>query len=327
MIKAFERLNAKAVYDATPKTSDIPFKAKGSKKEKKRIAKLVKMLAKSPTARKTLEASHKAGYSISLVSGIDSLGFCDIDDKTITLNASFSNDKNVATLVHEARHAVQFDNGVDFALDRNNIKSFLMLMHTTEADAEANAGMAAWELKELGIAKPWKHFISDAPFVSKAIEKSINKNGLETIDAKKEVLTDAFESWHNDSFIRETYDKGYVDELEMYEEEGLAEEFKFDKNATAKEIVSMVCHNDGDMYYKKNSKEIETDNFLSISKEVKDSLSNLMERRKKAGLNTDKSLSEIPVSITQNFYSINNFSIPKKTSFALNSFLINKKGR
>ena len=68
------------------------FRAEGTKEEKKRIEQMAATLAKSPTGKKTLQDIYKSGYAINFVSGTDILGFCDKNNKRITINAAFSND-------------------------------------------------------------------------------------------------------------------------------------------------------------------------------------------------------------------------------------------
>ncbi|MCK5296504.1 MAG: hypothetical protein KAJ75_06415 [Alphaproteobacteria bacterium] len=271
------------------------FRAEGTKEEKKRIEQMAATLAKSPTGKKTLQDIYKSGYAINFVSGTDILGFCDKNNKRITINAAFSNDSCIATIAHEARHAIQFDNGIDPKIAINNVKTYLMTLRTTEADAEANAGMTAWELKEHGITKPWEHFTNDSPYVAKAIQESVKKNGLETASAKKEALTEAFEGWHKNKILSEEYNQTYVDTLNLNAENGFAGAFQFDKNITGKELVSIICQNNGDVYYTKDPKRIESKDLLSISKATKDGLDNIMKARKQFGLEPDKSLAEISV--------------------------------
>ncbi|MCK5295581.1 MAG: hypothetical protein KAJ75_01705 [Alphaproteobacteria bacterium] len=291
---AFNGIAHRAVsyLQANVSNDDSLFKAVGTNADKERIAGIATRLAKSPTGRKNLEEARKAGYKIGLeYLGISTLGFCIPDEKMILLSSGVSDDIAISTLAHEARHAAQFEHAKDFD-PKKNIKTALMLDFAMEADAEANGTLASWELKELGDKEPYKIQAQFAPTIVDVFDKAVKNHGIKTDDDKKKALTVAFTGWYNNTGIKNTYEDIYVDNLKRTP----INEVKLNENLSSEEVISIICKYDEGTYYTGNPKTLETEKFLTISKENKDNLVLLMEDRKYfEKMSPDESLNEIKV--------------------------------
>ena len=299
LIDLFRRRNRP--YEEVSKTLEggIPCRVMGTKEEKAKLRELVARLAKSETGKATLKKAFQGGYSIELTSGLDgTLGVCDPNKKIVSLNASCSDDENVATLAHEMRHAVQFVNRMGSHTERDDTKTQIMMTRAMEADAEATAALATWELKQQGEEGPWKLFVQDGPTVAEAFVASVEKNGLETKENKNKALTEAFKGWYFNPRIRAAYDGGHVDFMKEIMAEGSAYLLQFDRNKKPETIIAGVCKSEnGENYCLDKPSILLGEKYLSMSEKHLNALKRFMkEREQKYGLTPDPSLDEIPVA-------------------------------
>lgn len=181
------------------KTSEeVPPAARKEQNDKKRLEKLVRMIEEhSPTGRKTVENALKnKGVRIFFEKGMDCAGIYNKEHKTVTLNAAFSDETLVATLVHESRHAAQK------TVREGNLKSLILGERASEADAMAHECAAAYEMKD-AFPKVWQNFSFSHRPVARAYEKAASQ------DASK-ALSAAFKGWFDDRSYVGRYDADIV---------------------------------------------------------------------------------------------------------------------
>ena len=140
--------------------------------DEKRLEKLLHMLDEhSPTGKKIVDNALKnKGVQIFFEKGMDCAGVYNKEHKSVTLNAAFSDETLVATLVHESRHAAQE------TVRKGNLKSLILGERASEADAMAHECAAAYEMKS---ADPlvFETFKASRPNVAEAFEKEYGRSG------------------------------------------------------------------------------------------------------------------------------------------------------
>jgi hypothetical protein len=259
-------------YDISKlKNNSAPFKASGSFEDKKRIEKLVARLSASKSAKKELEDLFNFGYTISLESSLDCLGYHQYETKSIVLGRQTSDAENIATLAHEVRHMRQCFNKIAAMPKLHEPFTEILVDRATEADAEMTAGIAVWELKEKGDAKPWGKFKKTSHNIAQAIENGFSK-GKEL----NEIKTDAFLSWYKKQSRVDGYTENYVDYLDELKESNTLGKVRLYRQRDAQEIISKVCQNDGECYFTKDAKTIEAPKYSAISKDDYKKLKNFV---------------------------------------------------
>ena len=97
---------------------EIDIKLKGSKNERKRLTALINTIVQnSPTGKRLLQDAAGNGYSLDFLVQSNSFGSCDRERKRVHLNPTFDDNKLIATLAHETRHAQQHQRGVPVLVD------------------------------------------------------------------------------------------------------------------------------------------------------------------------------------------------------------------
>lgn len=230
----------------------LEVKIEGNKYEQKRMISLINTIAQnSPTGRETLNEAAKAGYTFSFERQPGSYGFCNAEDKKICLNPMINDDKLVATLTHEARHAQQHINGVPKAFCTLDVASELKLRRATEADAQAVAAQTALEIRaSTKDSKVWNAFEDTSRDIAYSVSKPVLSASLEDVVAKRDKnMRDAFKGWFNNGRIIRAYERGYlyghlahVDDLSKPEElKAYFAEKPFEGHKTSADILKMVC--------------------------------------------------------------------------------------
>lgn len=304
--KALNRLRNQmsAVKEASRKESDSgkPFEITdgflgGSDADKKRLENIVLSLSESFTGRLLLERAKFNNFRIEFAEGMEALGVCDQSKKMVFLNPEINEDDSVVTLAHELRHSVQFANGMSLNIDTDDIKTQFQINRAMEADAEAHAGLVAWQLKSNGNVKPWEGFERDAPMVAKALEDSINElgNGKINADIIPEIQSSAFKGWYKDYEIREEYDQQHIDLLKEIKADGIAGELTFDRGCNVDIVVSKICRLGDEIYLLDSPEILNSKEMLGVSKENMTEMENFFkERKEEYGHDIDVSLKEIP---------------------------------
>ena len=219
--------------------------------------------------------------------------------KTITLNPTLSDDNMVGVLAHEARHACQYLNNVEWDIHHDTIKTKIMLDRAMEADAERAACVTCWQLKQNGDEPAYAAFEKDSILVAKGFEYSLNETG-----SFYKASTEAFKSWYQNPSRKNAYDKAYiVKTLERAKSIDAGNLLKFDKDSTCKEIINKVCFDEnGKNYFIDNPEILEKGRNIGVYPETMDCIKDFMKyRQEEHGLEPDKSINEIPVYDSEKF--------------------------
>ena len=284
---------------------EIDIKLKGSKNEKKRLTALVNAIAKnSPTGRKLLEDAAQNGYALDFAVQRNSFGSCSRDKKRIHLNPTIDDEKLIATLAHESRHAQQHQRGVpefyttDFATE-------VRLRRATEADAQAAAAQVALEIRAATKDESvWRAFAQTAPVIAATVMKpSIEKPLGMVVDDQSSTMQDAFKGWFDQSAMMTVYEMRYLREpmrsIEMQPVWGRISAFKempFSDHMTSRQIVETICAtNKGDCYFKHDPHILNEPRMCAVTPETKAVANRFFEmRRDITGKAKDASVKTLP---------------------------------
>ncbi|MCK5295576.1 MAG: hypothetical protein KAJ75_01680 [Alphaproteobacteria bacterium] len=234
----------------------------GTFRQKKRLAKIVDRIEKSPHGKELLEKAGKAGFTIEMMGGIQAYGGMNPSKKIIILNEDVKDEQLMGTLAHECRHVGQCSNGMNSDVRRDSIKTFLMNESALEADANANAALVTWQLKEAGDNAPWEKFQLIYCDVANSFEESAKNGGAENGEA----MSKAFKGWYKTTSTRELYEEVYVDKLNRVSQEIQNNPKTLSNVKTSEEIVKQVCRfgKDG-CYFKDDPKILEKSPYLDVS--------------------------------------------------------------
>ncbi|MBO4521312.1 MAG: hypothetical protein J5787_08920 [Alphaproteobacteria bacterium] len=261
-----------------------PFKIVGDKNTQLRITEMINQIVESETGRKTLEIASKAGYTLGMEFSPGCNGGCNKEKKHIVLNPLTEDLVLIGVLVHESRHAGQFERGEYDASDdrrpRNEtIKTNVMRTRAVEADAQATAIQVLGELMEKGNHEPLLAFCRqpDNHAIGKAFEHALwEENALENGAAR----TAAFLAWYENEPVKKAYDEAY--QVEMMERREARGDHKTDTYATsqsAAQIVKELClNNDGSCYFSADPKILESGHYTEIHWETAKKIGDLISR-------------------------------------------------
>ena len=296
------------------------FELIGTDSEKERFCHLINTIAASETGRKTLETASKAGYKLKMEFAFGSNGGTSKSKKLIVLSPFEKPEVLMGVLVHEARHAVQFENGIldseDLTKPRDfNIKSELMKYRATEADAQATSAQVLWEILEQGDMEPFRAFARVSPEIANRFVRATDSD--ENAYSNGKARTEAFLGWYDNEQIKTAYEKGYtVEVMKNHAEEGSENQDNYNKTASAKEIIAQTCVGEnGKCYFTENPEIISQGKFVDISMSTKNFLvSYFQDYSQKTGKKPDKSFEGLPTR-TDSPFSV---PTPAKASSALN---------
>lgn len=259
-----------------------PFVIAGDEKAKQRITRLINQIVISETGRKTLEIASKAGYAIGLEFVLGSNGGCSKEKKAILLSPLSDDALLTGVLVHEARHAGQFERGEYDASDdrrprKETLKTAIMRTRAVEADAQATAAQALGEMMEAGNIDPLRAFSKANPEIGKAFgwalyEDDALKNG--------KARTAAFLAWYENDDIKKAYDIAYqVEMMTRRAANGTNAEDTYNEIQSTTKIVKDLCLNEnGSNYFTENPDIIAGSKFLTVDPTVSRQLNNLMSK-------------------------------------------------
>ena len=262
---------------------DPPFQIVGDESTQARITDMINQIVVSETGRQTLEIASKAGYVLGMEFAFGCNGGCNKENKSIVLNPLSKDDVLVGVLVHETRHAGQFERGEYDASDdkrpRNEtIKTNVMRTRAVEADAQATAAQVLGEMMEKGNEGPLFAFCRqpDNYAIGKAFERALYEEGaLENGHAR----TAAFLAWYENEPVKKAYDENY--QVEMMERRQARGDHKTDTYAneqSAAKIVKDLClNNDGSCYFTEDPKVLESGHYAEVNKESAAKIDKLMQ--------------------------------------------------
>ncbi len=274
-----------------------PFEIVGDEKTKKRITRMINQIVVSETGRKTLEIASKAGYQLGMEFAFGCNGGCNKENKNIVLNPVSEDDVLVGVLIHECRHAGQFERGEYDASDdkrpRNEtIKTNIMRTRAVEADAQATAAQVLGEIMEAGNDEPLFAFcrqIDNYP-IAKAFQNALrNESALKDGTAR----TAAFLAWYENEPIKKAYDEAYqVEMMTRREKNNTNRSDTYSVSQPASRIVKELClNNDGSCYFSDNPKILETGHYVEVNRQTAAKIKDLIDRAPSA----KKSIENNPV--------------------------------
>jgi hypothetical protein len=279
----------------------------GTKSQKDRIVKIAKQVALFPMGRKTLKDAAKTGLVIVPADGMGGYGsYCE-NKNLLCLNFKMNDEKLLATLAHESRHAAQFDTSFELNESKLSPKSYLMGLCVIEADASSRAAMVAFEMKQKGMPTAWNNFKETYPHLAKTLQENSSEADIKSGKAQTEV----FKAWYDNFDNRRIYEKNYVSRINQ------TPNASFDKEFTPEELVKTICQNeDGKSYFKDNPKILEKAYFSSVEKDVWEDISIILKNRSNIEKSqTDKMLGDLNVrqvySNDSNIVNRDNISVIK----------------
>ena len=266
-----------------------PFEIVGDKSVRERITGMINQIVESETGRQTLEIASKAGYQLGIEFAFGCNGGCNKENKNIILNPVSKDEVLVGVLIHECRHAGQFERGEYDASDdkrprRETIKTNIMRTRAVEADAQATAVQALGEMMEKGNETPLFAFCRqpDNRAIGKAFEYALYEdNALQNGHAR----TAAFLAWYDNEPVKKAYDDAYLGDM-MHRREDRCDNKTdtYSVSQSAARIVKELClNNDGSCYFSENPKVLESGHYVAVNKESAEKIGVLLARVPVAG--------------------------------------------
>lgn len=261
-----------------------PFEIVGDENIQRRITDMINQIVISDTGRETLEIASKAGYKLGMEFAFGCNGGCNKEKKNIVLNPVSRDDVLVGVLVHECRHAGQFERGEYDASDdkrpRNEtIKTNVMRTRAVEADAQATAVQVLGEMMEKGNEGPLFAFCRqpDNRSIGKAFEYALYEENALTNGAAR---TAAFLAWYDNEPVKKAYDEAYqVEMMERREARGDNKTDTYAVSQSAAKIVKDLClNNDGSCYFSADPKILESGHYAAVNKESSEKIDALIKR-------------------------------------------------
>lgn len=261
-----------------------PFEIVGDKNIQRRITDMINQIVISDTGRETLEIASKAGYKLGMEFAFGCNGGCNKEKKNIVLNPVSRDDVLVGVLVHECRHAGQFERGEYDASDdkrpRNEtIKTNVMRTRAVEADAQATAVQVLGEMMEKGNEGPLFAFCRqpDNRAIGKAFEYALYEENALTNGAAR---TAAFLAWYDNEPVKKAYDEAYqVEMMKRREARGDNKTDTYAVSQSAAKIVKDLClNNDGSCYFSADPKILESGHYAAVNKESSEKIDALIKR-------------------------------------------------
>ncbi len=273
-----------------------PFEIVGDENTRRRITNMINQIVESDTGRQTLEIAGKAGYKLGMEFAFGCNGGCNKENKNIILNPVSKDDVLIGVLIHECRHAGQFERGEYDASDdrrpRNEtIRTNIMRTRAVEADAQATAIQALGEMMEKGNEEPLFAFCRqpDNRAIGTAFERALyEENALRNGQAR----TAAFLAWYENEPVKKAYDEAYqVEMMTRREERGDNKADTYAVSQSAAKIVRDLClNNDGSCYFAADPKVLESGHYVAVNKESAEKIGALISRAPAA----KKSIENVP---------------------------------
>ena len=267
--------------------------------ERPRMVSVINRLAKSKAGRETLEIAAKAGYSVAFMDmGKNCHGVCNRYNKRIGLAPWADDDKLVATLCHEARHAGQNVRMADIPdHDQLNVASIIRSSRAKEADAQAFALKVCKELERQGDNGPLTTFAKSYPQIYGAFENALaEQNGV----LNDKVVAAAFKGWYDQKGVKQKYEELYLvgpmnNALDQIDHKA-APAYTFEKNVPSEKIVKEVgWTKDGNYLKDENPAFLDEERYISLGGSAKRDAQDFFSiRKEKTGIEGDKSVDSMP---------------------------------
>lgn len=273
----------------------------GSYFERAHLSNIINTIARgTEIGKKTLENAARNGYSLKMASLRNVGGFCNSQKKTIVLNSDFSESFLVSTLIHEARHAEQAMNET-WTGDRGSfvVESDLMLSRAKEADAQAIAAAACFEIRSnTGNSMPFDAMYNKDSCIIEAMEKAAES---ENSPVTEKMLQAAFKGWYDDLEKVEAYEKGYqCEQMQYATAKGDYSTTPYNKELSSSQIVTALCKTtDGKCYFEDDKDVLSGRDRCSVCQKTADEFERFFKQREKVtGLPVDKTYESLKVRST-----------------------------
>jgi len=249
----------------------VPFKIDGDAETQAALVDMINRIAVSKTGREVLETAAKAGFTLSMEFMLGANGGCAKESKKIVLNPLSKQEELIGVLIHESRHAGQFERGEYDASDENRprtetLKTAIMRTRAVEADAQATAAQALCEMMDAGDVEPLRAF-ARAPHnatIAKAVDRalydpeSLNNGSLRTA---------AFLAWYDNTDVVELYDQYYqIDMMNRRAEKGLNGADTYAVSMSPAKIVADLClDSEGKNYFTEDPAILGTGVYAAVT--------------------------------------------------------------
>ena len=224
------------------------------------LLELVEQLEKSERGRELLANAEKNNTWIALGNGmmVAQGSYCEKDNR-IFINPRINKDKMVATFAHELRHSEQFNTTIDLDHFKDTPRTYLMGLFAIEADANANAALVAWELKQQNINAPWQEFSKEYAHIAKPFEEYAKEGKM------ADALSAGFNGWYDNKYIRNAYEKNYTKRLDRDYVGHSKDPEVLSRELEPKEIIKKTCAYKKGNYFKGDAQKFATKEYLSLS--------------------------------------------------------------
>ena len=295
--REFEEYYKQYPYDnSAPKEAPlVDFDMDVMPHEAKRMISIINEVAKnSPLGKSVLEQACAAGYKLKFQGMFNAKGATSESGKTISLSTCFSPKSLLSTLVHECRHACQFEKGYHCDFENYDLKSSIMLSRAMEADAQAVAAGACLEYAaSTGSKEPLAAMNANAAPVVAKVAPFVQKGQKE---ADGSVLRAAFEGWYDNASIVRAYEVQYqLNPLKKEMTSGV--KGMHNKSVSSARITNDLCVDaNGEKYWAKKPDVLESENNIAVSRDtVETADAYFAARHQKMGLPPDESYKNLPV--------------------------------
>lgn len=266
----------------------IPFDYRGTPQEKRRLISMVNSIAShSQTGRAVLQKAAENGYSLSFGMQSGSYGFTNAEEKRLVLNPCFKDGALLNTLVHEARHAGQFANGIETKFGKMALRSEVMVFRAIEADACATAAFAMLEAEQNNIQVKGNLRIGASAETKKLFRRADTKAALQS----------AFNDWYDDLAIKQSYEDSYIiqpmrDAVKNKKEA----EMPYHTVVSSDQVIDRICTTPQGCYFD-DKNALDNLRYLDISPATKAVADRFFEiREMRTGAKPDKSYEDLPIN-------------------------------
>ncbi|MCQ2965384.1 MAG: hypothetical protein MJ250_01420 [Alphaproteobacteria bacterium] len=240
--------------------------------QKRQLMRALNKLKKIPTGVETLKNLSELGTTVSMAVFGGAYGAYDPVNNRILLNLLYTTDHHLTTLVHEARHAVQYNRlGKDSVYNEYDMNTQVRLNGAMEADAQVFAFQAAKEFEKIGDMGPLKALDKSSPFLLNAYcREKATEDFQDGSDKSKTVL---FKSFFDSKKRMASYEDAYINNeiLSTFSKSltnGKVSEEEKKCTLTTAQIASFTCGE----YMSNAVSFIDSENVTSLTKKTKNIL-------------------------------------------------------
>lgn len=272
----------------------VAFNLEGTESEKRHLVELINRIAEnSPLGKAVLEEAAKTGCTLMMSSELreTTAGTANREKNIIYLNRRRPDEKLVTTLVHECRHVCQFANGcAKEEKGELDILSSVMQDRAMEADADAAAGVAAFQMAQKGDKEVLNAFAQCRPSVTAALHCETKNRPDASQDA---LMKAAFGAWYSNNPLKTAYeDSYYCKPLNAVMLRRGESSWSCGKSLSCEEISKRACLGG----YLTDPSVLKSKDFCDLSEHTVQLLDKFFDvRQMRCGLPADKSYKNCPV--------------------------------